>query len=54
MSREARFAMLARARPTDAAELAKLAQHDVDERWHVYEQVAEIEHERDSAAEEES
>jgi pyruvate-ferredoxin/flavodoxin oxidoreductase len=46
MSREARFAMLARARPADAAELATLAQHDVDERWHVYEQVAEIEHER--------
>jgi len=54
MSREARFAMLARARPTDAAELAKLAQNDVDERWHVYEQMAEIEHERDPAAEEES
>ena len=46
MSREARFAMLARARPADAAELAELAQHDVDERWHVYEQVAQIEHER--------
>jgi len=44
MSREARFAMLSRARPADAAELAKLLQHDVDERWHVYEQVAEIEH----------
>jgi len=45
MSREARFAMLARARPQEAAELGELAQHDVDERWHVYEQVAEIEHE---------
>jgi pyruvate-ferredoxin/flavodoxin oxidoreductase len=44
-SREARFAMLARARPQEAAELAELAQHDVDERWHVYEQLAEIEHE---------
>ena len=44
-SREARFAMLARARPDEAAELAALAQHDVDERWHVYEQLAEIEHE---------
>ncbi len=44
-SREARFAMLARARPDDAARLAELAQHDVDERWHVYEQLAEIEHE---------
>ena len=44
-AREARFAMLARSRPEDAAELAELAQHDVDERWHVYEQLAEIEHE---------
>jgi pyruvate-ferredoxin/flavodoxin oxidoreductase len=45
MAKEARFAMLHRARPTEAAELAELAQHDVDERWHVYEQLAEIEHE---------
>ena len=45
MSREARFAMLARAKPVEAAELAELAQHDVDERWHVYEQLAELEHE---------
>jgi hypothetical protein len=50
--------MLARSRPADAAELAVLAQHDVDERWHVYEQLAEIEHERadaesESAGEEE-
>ncbi|MFO7572319.1 MAG: pyruvate:ferredoxin (flavodoxin) oxidoreductase [Gaiellaceae bacterium] len=44
-AREARFAMLARSRPEDAAELAKLAQRDVDERWHVYEQLAEVEHE---------
>jgi pyruvate-ferredoxin/flavodoxin oxidoreductase len=50
-SREARFAMLSRSRPEDAAELAALAQHDVDERWHVYEQLAEIEHE---AAEEDA
>ena len=53
MGREARFAMLARARPAEAAELAALAQHDVDERWHVYEQVAEIEHERETDAGEE-
>jgi pyruvate-ferredoxin/flavodoxin oxidoreductase len=46
MSREARFAMLARSRPEEAARLGELAQHDVDERWHVYEQMAEIEHER--------
>jgi pyruvate-ferredoxin/flavodoxin oxidoreductase len=45
MAREARFAMLQRARPADAAELGELAQRDVDERWHVYEQMAEIEHE---------
>jgi pyruvate-ferredoxin/flavodoxin oxidoreductase len=51
MSREARFAMLGRARPAEAAELGALAQHDVDERWHVYEQLAQIEHE---PAEEES
>jgi pyruvate-ferredoxin/flavodoxin oxidoreductase len=44
MAREARFAMLQRAKPEEAAELAVLAQQDVDERWHVYEQVAEIEH----------
>jgi pyruvate-ferredoxin/flavodoxin oxidoreductase len=45
MSREARFAMLGRAQPEVAAELAELAQHDVDERRLVYEQLAEIEHE---------
>jgi pyruvate-ferredoxin/flavodoxin oxidoreductase len=45
MSREARFAMLGRSQPETAAELAALAQHDVDERRHVYEQLAEIEHE---------
>jgi pyruvate-ferredoxin/flavodoxin oxidoreductase len=48
-SREARFAMLARARPEAAKELAELAQHDVDERWHVYQQLAEIEHEPEDA-----
>jgi pyruvate-ferredoxin/flavodoxin oxidoreductase len=47
-SREARFAMLGRSRPEEAAELAELAQHDVDERWHVYEQLAEIEHEAEA------
>jgi hypothetical protein len=39
------MSMLQRARPDDAAALGALAQHDVDERWHVYEQMAEIEHE---------
>ncbi|HSI97315.1 MAG TPA: pyruvate:ferredoxin (flavodoxin) oxidoreductase [Gaiellaceae bacterium] len=52
-SREARFAMLARARPQEAAELAELAQHDVDERWHVYEQLAEIEHEPETPEDDE-
>jgi hypothetical protein len=41
--------MLGRARPDEARELAGLAQHDVDERWHVYEQLAEIEHESEDA-----
>ena len=45
-SREARFSMLARSKPEEAQRLADAAQHDVDERWHVYEQLAEIEHER--------
>jgi pyruvate-ferredoxin/flavodoxin oxidoreductase len=42
---EMRFAMLKRARPEDAGLLAALSQHDVDERWRVYEQLAEVEHE---------
>ena len=36
--------MLKRARPEEAERLAALAQVDVDERWHVYEQLAEVEH----------
>ena len=43
MASEARFAMLKRAHPAEAAELGELAQRDVDERWHLYEQVARIE-----------
>jgi pyruvate-ferredoxin/flavodoxin oxidoreductase len=42
--KEARFAMLARARPDEAEALAEQAQHDVDERWHLYEQLADVEH----------
>ncbi len=45
MRTEARFAMLARAKPEEALRLQALAQHDVDERWHVYEQLANVEHE---------
>jgi pyruvate-ferredoxin/flavodoxin oxidoreductase len=44
-AREGRFAILARTRPEEAARLAALAQHDADERWHVYEQLAQVEHE---------
>jgi pyruvate-ferredoxin/flavodoxin oxidoreductase len=41
--KEARFVMLARSRPEEAAQLAEEAQRDVNERWHLYEQMAEIE-----------
>lgn len=40
---EARFAMLARVNPYRAAELMARAQRDVDERWHLYEQMAGVE-----------
>ncbi len=43
--REARFSLLARTRPLEARRLADLAQRDIDERVHVYEQLAEVEHE---------
>ena len=42
--KEARFAMLARSRPEDAAQLAAKAQQDVEERWHLYEQLAGVDH----------
>ncbi|HXG75110.1 MAG TPA: pyruvate:ferredoxin (flavodoxin) oxidoreductase [Gaiellaceae bacterium] len=44
LSRESRFAQRTRARPREAAELAEVVQHDVDERWHLYEQLAQVEH----------
>jgi len=44
---EARFSMLRRSRPEEAERLGALAQHDVDERRLVYEQLAEVEHEPD-------
>jgi pyruvate-ferredoxin/flavodoxin oxidoreductase len=50
-SREARFAMLARARPDVAARLQEQAQHDVTEQRHVYEQLAQVEHEPADAEE---
>jgi pyruvate-ferredoxin/flavodoxin oxidoreductase len=43
MRSEARFAMLERANPTRAEELAALAQSDVDERWRYYSQLAAVE-----------
>ena len=43
--KENRFAILARANPAEAAQLAADEQHDVDERWRLYEQLATVEHE---------
>ncbi len=40
--REARFAMLARANPAHADELLRRAQQDIDDRWHLYEQMVHI------------
>jgi pyruvate-ferredoxin/flavodoxin oxidoreductase len=40
---ETRFAMLARSEPERARHLLALAQADVDERWHYYEQLAVLE-----------
>ncbi len=45
-AKENRFAILARANPAEAAELAAGEQHDVDERWRLYEQLAAVEHDR--------
>ncbi len=43
MMNETRFAMLARANPARAEQLALLAQADADERWHYYSQLAGLE-----------
>jgi pyruvate-ferredoxin/flavodoxin oxidoreductase len=40
---EARYAMLARTDPERSAELLSLAQAAIDERWHFYEQLADVE-----------
>ena len=40
---EARFSMLARANPGVAVELMTKAQQDIDDRWHLYEQMVEVE-----------
>ncbi len=41
-SKEARFAMLGRADPGTASRLMARAQQDIDDRWHLYEQMVEI------------
>ncbi|MDY7101158.1 MAG: pyruvate:ferredoxin (flavodoxin) oxidoreductase [Actinomycetota bacterium] len=41
--RESRFAMLARSRPDVADDLLAKAQTDIDDRWHLYEQMVEVE-----------
>jgi pyruvate-ferredoxin/flavodoxin oxidoreductase len=43
--KEARFAMLARANPERAKDLMVLAQKDIDDTWHYYEQLAGVERE---------
>jgi pyruvate-ferredoxin/flavodoxin oxidoreductase len=40
---EGRFAMLARANPEHYDELMEQAQHDIDNRWHLYEQMIHVE-----------
>jgi pyruvate-ferredoxin/flavodoxin oxidoreductase len=40
---EGRFSMLARSRPELSEQLLNMAQADVDERWHYYEQLAGLE-----------
>jgi pyruvate-ferredoxin/flavodoxin oxidoreductase len=49
--KEARFAMLARTNPQRAAQLFELAQKDIDDQWHYYEQLANVEREHIAAAE---
>ena len=39
---EARFAMLTRSNPEHAAELMQAAQQDIDDRWHLYEQMVNV------------
>ncbi|MEP7055495.1 MAG: pyruvate:ferredoxin (flavodoxin) oxidoreductase [Actinomycetota bacterium] len=42
---ETRFSALARSSPEHSAELLVMAQADVDERWHRYQRLAEVDHE---------
>lgn len=46
--KEARFGILARSKPEDSARLLELGQHDIDKRYHFYEQLAGVN--RDVAA----
>ncbi len=39
---EARYAMLARTKPDEAERLFAIAQEDINNRWHLYEQLAEV------------
>ncbi|HVT30175.1 MAG TPA: thiamine pyrophosphate-dependent enzyme, partial [Lacipirellulaceae bacterium] len=49
---EARFAMVARSDPKNAERLSALAQKDIDDQWHYYEQMAGVEREIASNGEE--
>jgi pyruvate-ferredoxin/flavodoxin oxidoreductase len=42
-AKEARFAMLAHSNPERAEHLFELAQKDIDDEWHYYEQMAQVE-----------
>lgn len=42
-SQEARFAMLQKSNPRQAERLFELAQRDIDDRWHYYEQISNVE-----------
>ena len=44
-AKETRFAALRRVNPAEADELAAEEQHDVEERWHLYEQLAQVDRE---------
>lgn len=44
-AKEGRFAMLERSKPEHARHLFDLAQRDIDERWHFYQQMAGVERE---------
>jgi pyruvate-ferredoxin/flavodoxin oxidoreductase len=48
--KQARFAMLARAKPKESARLLGLAQEDINDRWHLYEQMAGLEWEAENEA----